>query len=38
MKTYIDFNAQKRKEATNDADKKLFKLLNNAVYSKTMKS
>ena len=38
MKPYIDFNTQKRKEATNDADKNLFKLLNNAVYSKTMKS
>ena len=38
MKPYIDFNAQKRKEATNDADKNLFKLLNNTVYSKTMKS
>ena len=37
MKPYIDFNTQKRKEATNDADKNLFKLLNNAVYGKTMK-
>ena len=25
MKPYIDFNTQKRKEATNDADKNLFK-------------
>ena len=30
MKPYIDFNTQKRKEATNEADKNLFKLLNNA--------
>ena len=35
MKPYIDFNTQKRKEAINDADKNLFKLLNNAVYDKT---
>ena len=31
---YIDFHTQKRKEATNEADKNL-KLLNNAVYGKT---
>ena len=37
MKRYIDFNIQKRKEATNEADKTLFKLLNNAVYGKTMR-
>ena len=36
MKPYIGFNTQKRKEATNEANKNLFKLLNNAVYSKTM--
>ena len=34
MKPYIDFNTHKRKEATNDADKNLFKFLNNAVYGK----
>ena len=38
MKPYIDFNSQKRREATNEADKKLFKLLNNAVYGKTMEN
>ena len=36
MKPYIDFNTHKRKEATNDADKNLFMLLNYAVYGKTM--
>ena len=34
MKLHIDFNTQKRKEATNEADKNHFKLLNNAVYGK----
>ena len=38
MKPYIDFNTERRKEATNGADKNLFKLLNNSVYGKTMES
>ena len=38
MKPYIDFNTQKRMEATNEADQNLFKLLNNAVYGKTMEN
>ena len=38
MKPYIDFNTQKRKKPTNDADQNLFKLLNNAVYGKTMEN
>ena len=38
MKPYINFNTQKRKEATNEADKKNFKLLNNAVYGKTIEN
>ena len=38
MKPYIDFNTQKRKEATNEADKNHFKRLNNTVYGKTMEN
>ena len=37
-KPYIDFNPQKRMVATNEADKNLFKLLNNAVYGKIMEN
>ena len=37
MKPYINFNTPK-KEATNDPDKNLCKLLNNAVYGKTMEN
>ena len=36
MKPFIDFNTQKRKDATSEADKTLFKLLNNAVCATTM--
>ena len=38
MKPYIDFNTQKRKEATNEADKNHFKRLNNTVYGKTIEN
>ena len=38
MKPYIDFNTKRRKEATNEADKNHFKLLNNTVYWKTMEN
>ena len=36
LKEWIDFNTEKRKEATTDFDKALFKLMNNAVYGETM--
>ena len=38
MKPYIDFNTQKRKEASNEADKNHFKLLNNTLHGKTMEN
>eukprot|EP01059_Diplonema_ambulator_P018814 TRINITY_DN3142_c0_g1_i18.p1 TRINITY_DN3142_c0_g1~~TRINITY_DN3142_c0_g1_i18.p1 ORF type:complete len:706 (-),score=49.10 TRINITY_DN3142_c0_g1_i18:813-2672(-) len=38
MKPFIDFNTEKRAGAKNDADRDLFKLMNNAVYGKTMEN
>ena len=38
MKPSIEFNPERRKEATNETDKNLFKLLNNAAYGKTMEN
>ena len=34
----FDFNTQRRKEATNEADESLFQLLNNVGYGKTMEN
>ena len=38
MTTYIQFNTEMRKGATNSFDKDLFKLLNNAVFGKSMEN
>ena len=38
MKACIEFNTERIKGATNEADKNLFKLLNNADYGKTMEN
>ena len=38
MKKYIDFNTEKRMNATNDLEKDFFKLMIKSVYGKTMEN
>ena len=38
LKPFIDFNTRKRREAANSFEKDLFKLMNNAVYGKSLEN
>jgi hypothetical protein len=38
MKPFIDFNTQKRAEATNDFEKSFYKLLNNSNFGKCIEN
>ena len=38
MKSYVDFNSEKRAQATNKFDTDFYKLLSNSLYGKTIEN